>query len=92
MGPLDLTLHLLGFFAPAMAVAALVAAASRLIMSRGSAGLSAWAHAAINFVVGGLVLTAGLWVFGVDGKMLTYAALVLAVASSQWLSSRAWQK
>jgi hypothetical protein len=92
MGPLDLALHLLSFFAPAVAVAALVAGASRVFMSRGSETMSWWSQAAINIVVGGLVLAAGLWVFGVDGKMLTYAALVLAIASSQWLSSRAWKK
>jgi hypothetical protein len=92
MGPVDLILHLLSFFAPAMAVAVLVAGASRLMMPRGSASLSAWSQAAINLVVGGLVLIAGLLIFGVDGKMLTYAGLVLAVASSQWISSRAWRK
>jgi len=27
----------------------------------------------------------------VDGKMATYAALVLAVATSQWLLARAWR-
>jgi hypothetical protein len=92
MGPLDLALHLLSFFAPAMAVAAMVAAGSRLLMPRGSVSLSWWSQAAINLVVGGVVLAAGLWVFGVDGKMLTYTGLVLAVAGSQWLSSRAWRK
>ena len=36
-------------------------------------------------------LAAGLWYFGVDGKMATYAALVVAIASCQWLSGRAWK-
>ena len=36
-----------------------------------------------------LVLLCGLVVFGRDGKMATYASLVLACASSQWLLLRA---
>ncbi|WP_366887921.1 hypothetical protein [Rhodoferax sp.] len=47
-----------------------------------------YAQAAINFVVCLLVLLGGLWFFGHDGKMATYAALVLACATSQWLLSR----
>jgi hypothetical protein len=35
------------------------------------------------------VLLGGLWFFGHDGKMATYAALVLACASSQWWMLRA---
>jgi hypothetical protein len=38
-----------------------------------------------------VVLGAGLWYYGVDGKMATYAGLVVAVAGCQWLGSRAWQ-
>jgi hypothetical protein len=37
------------------------------------------------------VLLVGLWWWGVDGKMATYAALVGVVASCQWLFSRAWR-
>jgi hypothetical protein len=38
-----------------------------------------------------VVLAAGLWWFGHDGKMATYAALAVAVATSQWLAGRAWR-
>jgi hypothetical protein len=38
-----------------------------------------------------LVLAAGLWHFGVDGKMATYAALVIAVASCQWICDPGWR-
>jgi hypothetical protein len=34
---------------------------------------------------------AGLWYFGRDGKVATYAAVVLAVATAQWLAARAWR-
>lgn len=91
MGPLDTFIHLLSFVAPALAVAVLVALAARVIMPRPPAGLSWWRHIAINFVAGVLVLGAGLWYFGVDGKMTTYAALVVAIASCQWLCGRAWK-
>jgi hypothetical protein len=88
MGSLDLFLHLLSFVAPGIAVALLVALAARIVAPRQPAGLSWWAHAAINSIAAVLVLAAGLWHFGVDGKMATYAALVVAVASCQWACSR----
>jgi len=91
MGPLDLFLHLLSFMAPAVAVALLVALAARIVMPRKSAPRSWWAQALVNSAVGVLVLAAGLWHFGVDGKMATYAALVVAVASCQWVGSRSWR-
>ena len=34
------------------------------------------------------MLLLGLLVFGQDGKMITYTAMVLACASSQWLLTR----
>lgn len=91
MGPLDLIFHLLGFAAPAVAVAVLVALAAHVLAPGRTSSLSWWAQSAISSVAGVVVLTAGLWYFGVDGKMATYSALVLAVASCQWLCSRAWR-
>jgi hypothetical protein len=91
MAPLDLFLHLLGFMAPAIAVGLLVALAARVVTPRPSGFFSWWAQAAINSLAGVLVLAAGLWHFGVDGKMATYTALVVVVASCQWACSRAWR-
>ena len=91
MGPLDLFFHIASFLAPALAVAALVAGAARLLLPRRPDGRSWWAHVAINLVVGVGVSTAGLWYFGVDGKMATYAALVVAIASAQWVLGGAWR-
>ena len=91
MGPLDTFFHLLSFVAPALAVAFLVALAGRLLLPHGLSPLSWWLRAAINCIAGVLVLAAGLWYFGVDGKMMTYAALVLVIATAQWLSGRAWK-
>lgn len=91
MGPFDLFFHLIGFAAPAVAVGLLVALAARVIMPA-RARLASWWHAfALNSAVGVLVLAAGLWHFGVDGKIATYAALAVAVGSCQWAISRGWR-
>ncbi|MDB5871514.1 MAG: hypothetical protein JWQ07_956 [Ramlibacter sp.] len=91
MDPLDILIHLMGFLAPALAVALLVALAARVVTPRQAEPRSWWAQFAINSIVGVLVLAAGLWHFGVDGKMATYAVLVVAVATGQWAFSRAWR-
>ena len=83
--------HLIGFMAPAVAVAVLVAIGARVVMPGRAVSPPWWMQFAINSVVGLLVLAAGLWHFGVDGKMATYAALVTAVASSQWAIHRGWR-
>ena len=88
--------HLLNFMAPAALVALLLVAFSRLFSA--FFGLKKavvqvwWLHLAINFIVGMGVLAAGLLLSGRDGKMLTYAALVLAVATSQWLQLGGWKR
>jgi hypothetical protein len=91
MGPLDLILHLLNFLAPAWVVACLVALAAPIAVPRKTTGRSWWSQAALNFIAGSAVLAVGLWHYGVDGKMATYAALVVAVAACQWLTGRAWR-
>jgi hypothetical protein len=92
MGPLDLLIHLLNFAAPAFFLALLLPFAARVVMPA-SVGTSAWwLQAAMNFVAGLLVLGLGLWWFGRDGKVPTYAALVAACALCQWLLLRGWRK
>lgn len=91
MSLLDFARHLLGFAAPAAIVALLVPLGARLAMRPVAARASWRTCVAINFVAGLAVLGGGLLVFGHDGKMATYAALVLVVATSQWLASRAWR-
>jgi len=90
MPPTDVLLHLMGFTAPAFFVALAVVFGSR-IAGGGALRLSWWTHFAINFTVGVAVLALGLWHFGVDAKMATYAALVGAVATAQWMGSQAWK-
>lgn len=91
MDALSLLNHLLNFFAPALAVGGLLALAARMALPGLARGRSLAGAAGLNAGVGSLVLVAGLLVFGRDGRMLTYGALVLACASSQWLWLRAWR-
>ena len=91
MDVLDLLQHTLGFVAPAFAVALLVALAGRWLLPKDAERLGWWASLAINFIAGLVVLGAGLWYFGHDGKMATYAAVVVVVATTQWLMGRGWR-
>lgn len=52
---------------------------------------SAWWRLGLNFGVGAVVLVGGLLFFGHDGKMATYAALVVGMATSQWLFTGGWR-
>jgi len=80
MGPLDALIHLANLFLPALAVGAFSAALAKLLWWRSLQGvrwsrLALWACAACAIAtVGGLI------VFGSDGKMATYGAMVLASA------------
>ncbi|MBV7539912.1 hypothetical protein [Acidovorax sp. sic0104] len=91
MGPLDILNHALNFMAPAAAVALLLVLCGRLFGAKGASAMAGWRQFAIVFGVGLAVLAAGLVVFGRDGKMLTYAALVVATATCQWFLGRAWR-
>ncbi|MDE2413175.1 MAG: hypothetical protein KGM60_00265 [Comamonadaceae bacterium] len=91
MNPLAAINHLLNFAAPALVVAVLLVACGHIFMRKMAAAHGWIALIAINFVVGCGVLVAGLLLLGRDGMVATYAALVLACASSQWLLLRAWR-
>jgi hypothetical protein len=80
MGPWDALIHLTNFFLPALGVGAIAAVLSKLfwplqLKGVGWLRLAGWASSA-----GALALLAGLVVFGHDGKMMTYAAMVAASA------------
>jgi hypothetical protein len=92
MGPIDLLIHLSNFVAPALCLALLVALGGRLFVEKGAPLPLWWVQVAVNFIAGSAVLMAGLWYFGRDGKMATYAALVAVSALSQWLLLRGWRK
>jgi hypothetical protein len=84
LGPLDALWHLLNFFAPAVGVGVIASALAKLLWRRDLKAvawrrLSAWAIGA-----GALASVAGLVVFTRDGKMTTYAAMVVACALGLW--------
>ena len=91
MSLLDLLNHLLNFVAPALAVGFLCALMGRAFR-RKAGGRAWWAQGAINSGVGALVLLGGVVLTGRDGAMATYAALVVACGTSQWLVSDGWRK
>jgi hypothetical protein len=88
MGVLALLNHAINFLAPAIWLALLMPLASRLLMKKWCVARTLSSQVAIHFVVGSLVLGAGLVVFGRDGKMLTYLALVVLGATCQWWMQR----
>ena len=87
----ELLRHFAGFLAPALVVALVVALAARIVLPPAARPRSWWTSLVLNTLAGVLVLAAGLWFFGRDGKMATYAALVVAVATVQWLSGKGWR-
>lgn len=91
MNASDLFFHLLNFLAPAVFVAMVMVLVDRLIMGKRLSAARWWIQGAVNFAVCASVLVLGLWFFGRDGKMLTYATLVVCAATSQWLMRRGWR-
>ncbi len=88
MGPLDQFNHLINFLAPALAVAILLAISAPMLGGKRPSAPGFIAQTAINFVAGAVVLGLGLWFFGRDGKMASYAAMLLACTVSQGLALR----
>ena len=91
MGPSDLLFHLAGFLAPAAFLAVALPAACWLLLRSTRQRMPVWAQAALVFAGSAAVLGAGLWWFGRDGKMATYAGMVVVAASLQWLAVRGWR-
>ncbi|MBW8756484.1 MAG: hypothetical protein JF586_02625 [Burkholderiales bacterium] len=85
MDALDLFWHLANFALPAVGVGALTAAACKLLWRKALARTN-WFTLAWQASAAGLaVLVAGLVITGHDGRMATYAALVVACAIVPWL-------
>lgn len=91
MGLLDLINHFVNFIAPACAVGTLLAWLAPWIKPNFAVTHGRWWQVLFNSVAGMVALAAGLWFFGHDGKMATYGAMVLAVATTQWLGARGWK-
>ena len=89
---IDALIHAVNFAAPAAFLAVLMPLLAKLMMPRRSTMLAGWAQVLINFAVCLALLLLGLVFFGRDGKMATYALLVLGAATTQWMLVRGWQK
>ncbi len=78
--------HALNFAAPALWLACLMPLVARMWVRKSPAVYVWYVQMALHAVVGLTVLGLGLMVFGHDGKMLTYVALVLTCATTQgWM-------
>jgi hypothetical protein len=86
MGPFDAIWHALNFFAPALGMAVLAASAAKLLWRRDLAAVSWYRLALWGALAGMAALAGGLAMFGRDGKMATYGALVAATAIALWVA------
>jgi hypothetical protein len=86
MGPLDAIWHLLNLFGPAFGLGLLAPFLAKLLWRRELKGRPWWSLAQRCVAAGMLVTLLGLVVFGQDGRMATYAALVAACAATLWFN------
>jgi drug/metabolite transporter (DMT)-like permease len=91
---LSAPLHILNLILPAVFVGGLLAVIAPLVLRIQTKRtrqqmMRQWL---INAIVGIATLAFGLWFYGVDGKMMSYTALVVAQALSQFVQLRAWRK
>ncbi|TDM05333.1 MAG: hypothetical protein C4K60_11035 [Ideonella sp. MAG2] len=84
MGPLDAFWHLANFVAPALGVAALATLLSKLLWRKALAARSLRQLWQVSAAAGFVALVLGWLVFGRDGRMGTYALLVLSCALALW--------
>ncbi|MDD2811771.1 hypothetical protein [Rhodoferax sp.] len=91
MGALALLNHVLNFVAPALWLAFMLPWLGRFFMKKRPLAHSYQAQVALIFIILVVASVAGLVLFGRDGKMLTYVALALLGASTQWAMHKGWQ-
>ena len=84
MGPLDALWHVTNLFVPALALGVLSAALAKLLWRRELAAVG-WGRLALPAAVAcAFVTLAGLVAFGRDGRIATYAGMVVACALTLW--------
>lgn len=83
--------HLLNFVAPAVFLALLLGLGARIFWRSATPLVNLWEQILLNAVLGAAVLGLCLALWGHDGKLATYALLVLSMASCQWLLLRGWK-
>jgi hypothetical protein len=80
----DLLNHIINFALPALAMGVMVPLFSRLIWRKTPSKRSLKSQMIVTTLACLAVLFAGLVIFSTDGKMATYAALVIVAAVCQW--------
>jgi hypothetical protein len=94
MGPFEQIIHTFSFMAPAWGVALFCVLVARFT-ARWWLPLASWSlvmQTVVSGVLGTAVLVGGLILWGVDGKMATYSALVIACGTVQWLMCKGWRR
>ena len=84
MSPLDAFWHLLAFLGPAIGVGAFASLLAKLVYRRAFKRVGWLRLGCIAASCAAIALCAGLAVFGRDGRMATYGAMVVACALSLW--------
>ena len=84
MSPIDALWHLLGLFMPALATGVLAASAAKWLWRADLKSSRWWRLVGWSVGAGSLALFAGLVGFGRDGRMLSYALMVVATALALW--------
>lgn len=84
MSPLQFLDHLLNFVAPAVVVGALLALGLRVLQRPRSLRVPLWKQVAVTTGAGVVTLLGGLMLTGHDGRMATYAALVVVAGTVHW--------
>lgn len=84
MNGVDFVWHVLNFLMPALVVAALTALAARWLTPGQRPSRPWWQVALLGAAAGWIVQMVGLALTGSDGRMATYVAMLLAVATTQW--------
>jgi hypothetical protein len=84
MGPLDALWHVANLFLPALGLGALAAAAAKLLWRRELAAVPFKRLAGPACAACAAMVLAGLVLLGQDGKMATYAGMVVACALTLW--------
>jgi hypothetical protein len=84
MGMLDALWHVANLFLPALGLGSVSAALAKLVWRRELAAVAWRRLAGPACAVSAAVVLAGLVIFGHDGRMVTYGAMVVACAVTMW--------
>lgn len=84
LGPLDALIHLGNLVMPALGLGGIAAALAKLVWWRSLRGVAWWRLAAWAAAAAAVASMGGLVLSGRDGRMATYAAMVVATALALW--------